>query len=94
VNGAKGHSVLQFSRDLDCQYKTAFALARKIREALAIKLKMKPCLAKSRNRRRLFWWPCASGELERKLPRPAGRRYLSAYASEMAWGEDNRRKQW
>lgn len=24
VNGAKGHSALQLSRDLDCQYKTAF----------------------------------------------------------------------
>ena len=35
VNGAKGHSALQLSRDLDCQYKTAFVLAHKIREAMA-----------------------------------------------------------
>lgn len=35
VNGAKGHSALQLSRDLDCQYKTAFVLCHKIREALA-----------------------------------------------------------
>ncbi len=35
VNGAKGHSALQLSRDLDCQYKTAFVLTHKIREALA-----------------------------------------------------------
>ena len=35
VNGAKGHSALQLSRDLDCQYKTAFILSHKIREALA-----------------------------------------------------------
>ena len=35
VNGAKGHSALQLSRDLDCQYKTAFVLSHKIREALA-----------------------------------------------------------
>src|SRR3982074_2423891 len=35
VNGAKGHSALQLSRDLDCQYKTAFVLAHKIREGLA-----------------------------------------------------------
>jgi transposase-like protein len=35
VNGAKGHSALQLSRDLDCQYKTAFVLAHKLREALA-----------------------------------------------------------
>lgn len=34
VNGAKGHSALQLSRDLDCQYKTAFVLAHKTREAL------------------------------------------------------------
>jgi len=35
VNGAKGYAALQLSRDLDCQYKTAFVLAHKIREALA-----------------------------------------------------------
>ncbi|CAN5697852.1 IS1595 family transposase [soil metagenome] len=35
VNGAKGHSALQLSRDLDCQYKTAFVLAHKIREAMS-----------------------------------------------------------
>src|SRR5579863_1597114 len=35
VNGAKGHSALQLSRDLDVQYKTAFVLQHKLREALA-----------------------------------------------------------
>jgi hypothetical protein len=35
VNGAKGISALQMSRDLDCQYKTAFVLAHKLREATA-----------------------------------------------------------
>jgi hypothetical protein len=35
VHGAKGHSALQLSRDLDCQYKTAFVLAHKLREAMA-----------------------------------------------------------
>lgn len=35
VNAAKGLSALQFARDLDVQYKTAFVLAHKIREALA-----------------------------------------------------------
>ena len=35
MNGAKGHSALQLSRDLDCQYKSAFVLAHKIREAIA-----------------------------------------------------------
>ena len=34
VNGAKGMSAVQFSRDLDVQYKTAFVLAHKLREAL------------------------------------------------------------
>jgi transposase-like protein len=35
ANGAKGHSALQLSRDLNVQYKTAFVLAHKIREAMA-----------------------------------------------------------
>jgi transposase-like protein len=35
VNGVKGHSALQLSRDLDVQYKTAFVLQHKFREALA-----------------------------------------------------------
>jgi transposase-like protein len=35
VNGAKGHAALQLSRDLDVQYKTAWVLSHKIREALA-----------------------------------------------------------
>jgi len=39
VNGAKGHSALQLSRDLDCQYKTAFVLSHKLREALAAEAK-------------------------------------------------------
>lgn len=34
-NGAKGYAALQLSRDLDVQYKTAFVLAHKLREALA-----------------------------------------------------------
>src|SRR5665213_435306 len=34
VNGAKGHSALQMSRDLDCQYKTAYVLSMKLREAV------------------------------------------------------------
>lgn len=34
VNGAKGHSALQLSRDLDVQYKSAYVMAHKIREAI------------------------------------------------------------
>ena len=35
ANAAKGLSALQLSRDLDCQAKTAFVLAHKVRQALA-----------------------------------------------------------
>ena len=38
VNGAKGLSMVQLSRDLDCQYKTAFVLAHKLREAMALEV--------------------------------------------------------
>ena len=38
ANGAKGHSALQLSRDLDCQYKTAYVLAHKLREALGAEI--------------------------------------------------------
>ena len=34
-NAVKGVSMLQLSRDIDCQYKTAFVLAHKLREAIA-----------------------------------------------------------
>src|SRR2546423_434802 len=34
VNGAKGHAALHLSRDLNVQYKTAFALSHKLREAM------------------------------------------------------------
>lgn len=38
VNAAKGLSALQLSRDLDVQYKTAWGLARKLREALSLQI--------------------------------------------------------
>lgn len=38
ANGAKGYPALQLSRDLDCQYKTAFVLAHKLREAMALEV--------------------------------------------------------
>ena len=38
VNGAKGISALQLSRDLDVQYKTAFVLAHKLREAMGAEM--------------------------------------------------------
>lgn len=39
VNAAKGVSMLQLARDLGCQYKTAFVLAHKLREAMASETK-------------------------------------------------------
>lgn len=36
INGAKGHSALQLSRDLSVDYKTAFVLLHKVREAIEI----------------------------------------------------------
>jgi transposase-like protein len=39
VNEVKGKSALALSRDLDCQYKTAYVLAHKLREAMASELK-------------------------------------------------------
>ncbi len=39
VNEVKGKSALALSRDLDVQYKTAFVLAHKIREAMAAEMK-------------------------------------------------------
>ncbi len=39
TNGAKGHSALQLSRDLDVQYRTAFVMQHKLREAMAAETK-------------------------------------------------------
>ena len=39
VNGAKGMSALQLSRNLNVQYKTAFVLAHKLREAMSAEQK-------------------------------------------------------
>lgn len=39
VNAVKGLSALQFSRDLDVQYKTAFVLSHKLREAMSMEVK-------------------------------------------------------
>ncbi len=38
VNGAKGLSALQLARNIDCQHKTAFVLAHKLREAMAAEI--------------------------------------------------------
>jgi len=35
TNGAKGHSALQMSRDIDVQYRTAFVMLHKLRESMA-----------------------------------------------------------
>jgi hypothetical protein len=36
INGAKGYSALQLSRDLSIDYKTAFVLLHKVREAIKL----------------------------------------------------------
>jgi hypothetical protein len=38
VNASKGVSIVQLSCDLDCQYKTAFVMAHKLREAMALEV--------------------------------------------------------
>src|SRR5437016_4339600 len=48
VNGAKGISALQLSRDLDVQHKTAFVLAHKLRQSIAVEVKGAKLDAKSR----------------------------------------------
>ena len=45
TNGAKGHPALQLSRDLDCQYKTAFVLSHKLREAIGAEVHSGPELS-------------------------------------------------
>src|SRR6266700_922474 len=45
ANGAKGHSALQLSRDLNVQYKTAFVLSHKLREALGAVVQSGPELS-------------------------------------------------
>lgn len=39
VNGVKGHNALQVSREMNVQYKTAYVLCHKIREAIAAETK-------------------------------------------------------
>jgi ISXO2-like transposase domain len=36
TNGAKGYSALQLSRDLSCDYKSAFVLLHKLRESIEL----------------------------------------------------------
>ena len=59
ANGAKGHSALQLSRDLCCQYKTAFVIAHKLREAIETDQRKATFANESRkgNRRRIFRRP-------------------------------------
>ena len=57
TNGAKGISALQLSRDLNCQYKTAFVLAHKLRELIAAEQKSISLRRDRRDRRRIFCGP-------------------------------------
>ena len=71
VNGAKGVSALQVSRDLDVQYKTAFVLSHKLREAMAREQARPPAQRQRRDRRRLFRRPCQAGEQGRGSQGPS-----------------------
>jgi transposase-like protein len=75
LNEVKGKSALALSRDLDVQYKTAFVLAHKIREAMASEMKGDAIGGAGRvveidgspgtRRARAGWWsPCASAAAE------------------------------
>ena len=65
-NEVKGKSMLAFSRDLDVQYKTAFVLAHKLREAMASSMKaLRDLAARGRAAEidaRLFRRPYPAGE--------------------------------
>jgi hypothetical protein len=70
VNGAKGVAALQLSRDLDSQYKIAFVLAHKLREAMAPEqVERKPDGIVEIDGR-LFRRLRAAGEPQRGPPRP------------------------
>ena len=47
VNEVKGKSALALSRDLDVQYKTAFVLAHKLREAMAWDMNLNPAVGRT-----------------------------------------------
>jgi hypothetical protein len=69
---AKGHSALQLSRHLDCQYKTAFVLAHKISEVLADTKEAEETVSgEVEIDGAYFVGPCAASQLEREPPRPA-----------------------
>jgi len=51
VNAVKGLSALQLGRDLDVQYKTAFVLAHKLREAIGLRPEHRQSFGRGRGRR-------------------------------------------
>src|ERR1700756_647113 len=77
-NEVKGKSMLALSRELDVQYKTAFVLAHKLREAM--RPARRPCVSAVRggfrDRRRLFGQSCPAGEPNRRPARSADRQQV------------------
>ena len=63
MNAVKGISALQLGRDLDVQYKTAFVMAHKIREALGSHAGW-PAFGRRGSGRRLLRWPRQAREQE------------------------------
>jgi len=74
VNGAKGHSALQLSRDLNCNYKSAYVLAMKLREAIAAEVQDQQASGEVEIDGGYFWRPCAASQPQREPPRPPFRR--------------------
>ena len=72
VNASKGLSAVQLSRDLDVQYKTAFVLMHKLREAMAHETGRGTACWRGRDRRRLFWWSCPSHQRPGRIVSIAG----------------------
>ena len=73
VNAVKGVSALQLGRDLDCQYKTAFVLAHKLREAIGAEQIKGELAGDGGGRWRLLRRPRQAGERkddrkDRRLP--------------------------
>ena len=69
MNAAKGVSALQLARDLNCQHKTAFVLAHKIRQSLAAETKKSSLTGDVEIDGSVFWWSHPPRQSERKQNR-------------------------
>ena len=85
-NGAKGVSALQLGRDLDVQYRTAFVLCHKLREAMASEMASADAVRHGRGRRRLLRRPRSPGQSRKRIASTAGSpRTRPASAASWSW---------